>query len=80
MNPARLLRDAFFILTGTAVLGDQVFFVPSAQPVLVFLGIFLLGCAPALHVDESAGGNPWVRLFLSLLGDPRKEDPPGGRK
>jgi hypothetical protein len=69
MKVARFLRDAFFITSGVAVLGDQVFFVPSAQPVLVFLGIFLLGCAPALHVDERPGGNPWIKLLLSMLGD-----------
>jgi hypothetical protein len=85
MNPTRFFRDAFFITTGTGVGVTQLPFIShSAQPVLVFLAIFLLGCAPAFHVDESAGGNPWVRLFLSLLGDPRKEDPPGpptgGRK
>lgn len=73
MNPARFLRDAFFITAGVSVLGDQVFFVRSAQPVLVFLGIFLLGCAPALHVDESPGGNPWIKLLFSMLGDSERK-------
>lgn len=68
MNVRHLFRDIFFISTGVAVLGDQTFFVPSAQPVLVFLGLFLLGCAPALHVDDSSG-SPWIKLLLGMLGD-----------
>lgn len=71
MKPARLFRDAFFITTGTGVGVTQLPFVShTAQPVLVFLAIFLLGCAPALHVDEASGSNPWVKLLLSMLGDP----------
>lgn len=79
MNLTRFLRDSFFIVTGVGVEVTQLpFFSASAQPVLVFLGIFLLGCAPALHVDERSGGNPWVKLLLSMLGD--RSDPPERKK
>jgi hypothetical protein len=79
MRLGHYLRDAFFITSGTGVLVTQLPFISSsAQPVLVFLGIFLLGCAPALHVDESPGGNPWIKLLLTLLGDSgtKAKDPP----
>ena len=67
MWKSKVFRDAFFITTGTGVLVDQVFIDKSAQAILIFLGIYLLGCAPALHVDE-AGSSPWVRLVLSMMG------------
>src|ERR1700677_983032 len=67
-------RNLFFLASATAILVDQAFIMPTAQPILVFLGIFLLGCVPALKGDKSEGVNPIVRLIMSMMGVPLPEE------
>ena len=64
-----ILRDVFLGSIALAILFDQVFLVAHAQPILIFLVIFLFGSIPALRGD-SKGGRPstFARVIMTLLG------------
>ena len=63
-------RDLFLGTLALVVLYDQVFVAAKAQPILIFLVIFLFGCIPALRGDRKQEGEygPFVRIIMSLLG------------
>ena len=63
-----ILRELFFLVLALAILYNQVFMEPTAQPILIFTAIFFLGSIPALRGDKSEQPNPFVRLFLAMLG------------
>lgn len=63
------LRDAFLLALSLIILYDQVFIASTAQPVLIFLVIFLWGCIPALRGDQKPGHySLFARLVMHLMG------------
>lgn len=62
-------RDLFLGALALVILYDQVFIAPTAQAILIFLVIFLLGSIPALRGD-SASGKPsiFARFIMTMLG------------
>ena len=70
-----ILRDLFFGVMAVAIIVDQVFIAGAAQPILVFLAMFFLGCIPALRGDKKDGQISFLaRFFMQLLGVPVPED------
>lgn len=67
-------RDLFFGTLATGILVDQVLIVNHAQPILIFLVIFLYGAVPALRSDERPGHHsPFARFIMIILGIPFPE-------
>jgi hypothetical protein len=51
------------------ILYDQVFIAPTAQPILIFLVIFLFGSIRFLRGDDKPGQQtPFARIVMKLLG------------
>lgn len=67
---AELLRDLFLGGLATAILYQEVWVAPEAQPILIFLVIFLYGCIPFLRGDKRKQGeySPFVRLVMMFMG------------
>lgn len=64
-----LLRSLFLGSLALAILFDQVVVAPTAQPILIFLVIFLFGCIPALRGDGNSNKpSPFARIIMALLG------------
>lgn len=69
MKAREILRDLFLGGLALAILYDQVLVARTAQPILIFLVIFLFGCIPFLRGDRKEGEyGPFVRIIMSLLG------------
>jgi hypothetical protein len=64
-----LFRNLFLGSLALAIFVDQVFLVATAQPILIFLIIFLLGSIPALRGDGKSGRpSTFARVIMMLLG------------
>lgn len=62
-------RDLFLGALALVILYDQVFIATAAQPILIFLVVFLLGSIPALRGDNQSGRpSVFARLIMNLLG------------
>jgi hypothetical protein len=64
-----LLRDLFLGSLALVILYTQLFLDKPAQPILIFLVIFLFGSIPALRGDNK-GNRPstFARIIMSLMG------------
>lgn len=69
-SSAQLLRDLFLGSLGLGILYDQVLVAHAAQPILIFLVIFLFGSIKALRGDDRPPGqySPFVRIIMKMLG------------
>jgi hypothetical protein len=65
-----IFRDGLLLALGVGILVWQAFLVVSAQPILIFLGLFLIFSVPFMRGDKKDGTNPFVRLILGMLGVP----------
>lgn len=64
-----LLRDLFLGSLALVILYDQVFLAATAQPILIFLVIFLFGSIPALRGDgKSTRPSTFARIIMMILG------------
>ncbi len=62
-------RDLFLGALALIILYDQVFVAHTAQAILIFLVVFLLGSIPALRGDSSSGKpSVFARFIMAMLG------------
>jgi hypothetical protein len=71
-------RDVFFTTLALIILYQQVFVATAAQPLLIFLVIFLFACIPALRGDGKDGDSLLQRFVLNAMGirPPSEDDRP----
>lgn len=66
-----LFRDLFLGAIALTVLYDQVFIAAQAQPLLIFLVLFLFASIPALRGDSKGDQyGPFARFVMMVLGIP----------
>jgi hypothetical protein len=72
-------RDFFFITVGLGILWTQlpVDHHGPAQPLLIFLVIFLWAAAPLLRGDSKEGLNPIQKFALKIMGIDLEENQDG---
>jgi hypothetical protein len=63
-----VFRNVVFLTLALVTFYDQIFVAESAQPILIFLGLFFLGAVPALQGDKQEGTNVFARFFMGLMG------------
>lgn len=74
-------RDLFLGTLALIILYDQVFVARAAQPLLIFLVIFLFASIPALRGDKKDDQyGPFARFVMMALGIevPPPPNPPDG--
>jgi hypothetical protein len=71
-------RDLFLGTLALIILYDQVFIAKAAQPLLVFLVIFLFASIPALRGDSKDDQyGPFARFVMMALGIEVPQPPEG---
>jgi hypothetical protein len=61
-------RDIFLVSLALVILYDQVFIARAAQPLLIFLVIFLFASVPALQGDTTEGESLFQKFVLRAMG------------
>lgn len=73
-------RDLFLGTLALIILYDQVFIAKAAQPLLIFLVIFLFASIPALRGDSKDDQyGPFARFVMMALGIEVPQPPDEGR-
>lgn len=70
-------RDLFLGALALVILYDQVFIAKAAQPLLIFLVVFLFASIPALRGDSKDDEfGPFARFVMMMLGIDVPPPPP----